>query len=165
MKKYGKLELTSSGKSEAIALIRKHRLWETFLYEHMNFTWDEVHEVAEQLEHIDSGKLISELDRFLGYPRQDPHGDAIPREDGTYAVQSDVLLSEILPGQQCKLVSVKDTSAAFLKYVSQIGLALSSRIDIVDVREFDGSMQIAFDDKQENVSKKFAESVFVERIE
>lgn len=162
--KYGKIKLTESGRKIAINLTRKHRLWETFLFRHMNFKWEEVHDVAEQLEHIDSEKLIDELDKFLGYPKRDPHGDIIPNMDGEYLVKSKKMLAEMEKGQKCRLLSVKDGSASFLKYVSQIGLALSSEILINDVREFDGSIVIYFDGKEETVSHKFAMNVFVEEI-
>jgi DtxR family transcriptional regulator, Mn-dependent transcriptional regulator len=76
--KYGKISLTSTGKKSALLLVRKHRLWETFLYEKLDFTWDEVHEVAEELEHINSEKLIEKLDKLLNFPKFDPHGDPIP---------------------------------------------------------------------------------------
>lgn len=162
--KYGKSELTPEGKAIAVSLLRKHRLWETFLYQHMNFTWDEVHEVAEQLEHIQSIKLIKELDRFLGFPTQDPHGEIIPREDGEFSIRPKKTLAEVDAGKKCKLISVNDNSAAFLKYVTQIGLALSSEIKVEEIREFDGSLQISFNEKTENVSRRFSEQVFVEVI-
>jgi DtxR family Mn-dependent transcriptional regulator len=85
-KKYGKSSLTHKGKKLAIEIVRKHRLWETFLYEKLDFTWDEVHEVAEQLEHIKSQKLVDKLDKFLNYPALDPHGDVIPNAKGDMKV-------------------------------------------------------------------------------
>lgn len=163
--KYGKLELSREGELVALQLVRKHRLWETFLYRHMNFTWDEVHEVAEQLEHIESEKLIQELDKFLGFPKIDPHGDAIPDQSGVFNSVKNPTLSDLLAGQVCRLVSVKDSSAAFLKYVSELGLALSSVVEVKEVREFDGSLMIRFDGKEENISKRFADLVFVELID
>lgn len=162
--KYGKIKLTKTGHDIAIKLIRKHRLWETFLHKHMNFSWDEVHEVAHQLEHIHSPKLIRELDNFLGNPQKDPHGDAIPDEDGNFMVVIKKSLSELESGNRCRLISVKDNSAVFLKYVTQLGLALSSEIEVLEIREFDGSMLISYDGKKENVSKKFAESIYVEKL-
>lgn len=162
--KYGKISLTNSGHSIALRLIRKHRLWETFLHRHMNFSWDEVHEVAHQLEHINSPKLIRELDNFLGNPKKDPHGDVIPDEDGNFETTVKKSLSELNAGDSCKLISVKDSSAAFLKYVTQLGLALSSEIKVVEIREFDGSMLIAYDGKHENISNKFSESIYVELL-
>lgn len=162
--RYGKIELTQTGHEIALKLIRKHRLWETFLHDHMNFSWDEVHEVAHQLEHINSPKLIKELDNFLGNPKRDPHGDAIPDEHGRFVVELKQPLSSLLTGDVCRLISVKDNSAVFLKYVTQLGLALSSEIEILEIREFDASMLIAYDGKKENVSKKFAESIYVEKL-
>jgi DtxR family Mn-dependent transcriptional regulator len=162
--KYGKIELTQKGYQIAVSLIRKHRLWETFLHDHMNFTWDEVHEVAHQLEHIHSPKLIAELDNFLGNPKRDPHGDLIPDKNGNFVSAERKSLADLRAGELCKLSSVRDNSAAFLKYVTQIGLALSSEIQILEIREFDGSMLIAYDQKQENVSRKFAESIYVETL-
>lgn len=159
--RYGKLALTEDGRAIALRLVRKHRLWETFLYEKMNFSWDEVHDVAEQLEHIRSEKLISELDKFLGYPKADPHGDSIPDAQGNYKRRPKRTLSEVPIGGKCRLLSVKDSSVAFLKYVTEIGLALSSDLEVVGRLEFDDSIQIRFDDSEVSVSKKFADNVFV----
>ncbi|MFD2565376.1 metal-dependent transcriptional regulator [Aquimarina rubra] len=159
--KYGKLELTEEGRSIAVRLIRKHRLWETFLCKYLNFSWDEVHEVAEQLEHIKSQKLINELDRFMDFPARDPHGEVIPNADGEYSILPKITLSSLEEGATCKLVSVNDASVTFLKYVSEIGLALSSEIKVLEVREFDSSIKIKFNDIEETVTRKFADNVFV----
>ena len=164
-KKYGKIDLTEQGQSLAVGLIRKHRLWETFLYKYMNFTWDEVHVVAEQLEHIKSEKLVSELDRFLGFPKTDPHGATIPNSDGEYSVKLKTTLAEIDVNQKCKIVAVKDSSVEFLKYVTKIGLELSSEILIIEKRDFDGSILIKFNDQELSVSAKFCENVFVEKLD
>ena len=159
--KHGKWVLTDEGKRIALQLIRKHRLWETFLYEKLEFTWDEVHEVAEQLEHIHSKKLVEKLDKFLGHPEFDPHGDPIPNEKGKYKAVRKLTLSEVPPGAVCKLIAVKDTSAAFLQYVSEIGLGSRSQIKLVDRRDFDNSISIEVDGRQVQVSEKFAINVFV----
>ena len=159
--KYGKLELTPQGIEIAIKLIRKHRLWETFLYKHMNFSWDEVHDVAEQLEHIQSDKLIKELDRFLGHPKADPHGDSIPDDAGKFTRIAKQTLAQIEENQPCKLVSVKDNSVAFLQYVTELGLALNTEVVILEKRSFDSSLKLAFNGKEVTVSKKFSENVFV----
>lgn len=159
--KYGKLELTKEGKTIAVGLIRKHRLWETFLYNFLNFSWDEVHEVAEQLEHIKSKKLIDELDRFMNFPERDPHGEVIPDHQGKYTLKPKITLSSIAAGQKCQLVSVNDASVTFLKYVSEIGLALSSEIEVLEIREFDNSIRIRYNDREEAVTKKFADNIFV----
>lgn len=160
--RYAKLELTEEGKQIAVGLIRKHRLWETFLSKYLNFSWDEVHDVAEQLEHIKSAKLISELDRFMDFPKKDPHGDIIPNADGDFKSIEKKTLSSLAEGTSCKLVAVNDGSVEFLKYVSEIGLALSSQIEVIEKRSFDNSVKIKFDDAVETVSKKFADNVFVE---
>ncbi len=158
--KYGKLELTKEGITIAVKLIRKHRLWETFLYKHMNFSWDEVHDVAEQLEHIHSEKLILELDRFLGNPKVDPHGDVIPDKDGKVARVKKKTLAEIPVKTPCKLVSVKDNSVAFLQYVTELGLALNTEVEVLEKRSFDSSLKLTFNNKTVTVSKKFSENVF-----
>ena len=163
--KYGKLDLTEQGKLIAVRLIRKHRLWETFLYNYLNFSWDEVHEVAEQLEHIKSHKLIDELDRFMKFPKKDPHGESIPSAKGEYILTPKLTLSSLTEGQFCQLIAVNDGSVNFLRYVSNIGLVLSSEIKILEIREFDNSMRIYFDNKEETVTKKFADNVFVKVID
>jgi len=160
-KRYGKLELTAEGQAIAVQLIRKHRLWETFLYEKLEFTWDEVHAVAEQLEHIRSEKLIQQLDHFLGYPKIDPHGDPIPDAEGNIVVQKKRLLAEVEPGNHCRLVAVKDSSAPFLQYVSDLGLSLKSRIRVIEQQVFDNSMRIEIDGRQEQISEKFSRNVYV----
>ncbi|MEW7292658.1 metal-dependent transcriptional regulator [Aquimarina sp. 2304DJ70-9] len=162
--KYGKLDLTDEGKSIAVRLIRKHRLWETFLCDYLNFTWDEVHEVAEQLEHVKSHKLINELDRFMDFPKKDPHGELIPGADGDYSILPKVMLSSLSEGDVCQLEAVNDGSVNFLKYVSEIGLVLSSEIKIIEIREFDKSIRIEFNNGIETVTRKFADNVFVKKI-
>jgi len=159
--KYGKITLTKKGRAAAIEIVRKHRLWETFLYEKLNFTWDEVHEVAEQLEHIQSKKLVEEIERFLGFPEIDPHGDPIPNAKGELKIIPRKTLAEMPVGTNCKLIAVKDNSASFLQYAMKIGLGLSSKIKILNRQEFDGSIEIEVDKKRSTVSKKFAENLFV----
>ena len=162
--KYGKLDLTKEGERIAVRLIRKHRLWETFLYNYLNFTWDEVHDVAEQLEHIKSQKLIDELERFMGFPEKDPHGEMIPNADGEYSVFPKITLSSMSQGDVCKLIAVDDGSVPFLKYVSEIGLVLSSEIKILEIREFDKSIRIQFGETIETITRKFADNVFVKKV-
>ena len=159
--KYGRIQLTYKGWKIAVALIRRHRLWETFLHQKLNFSWDEVHEVAHDLEHIQSEKLIEELDKLLGYPSHDPHGHIIPDAQGNFNKEERVLLANLDTGQKCRLVSVRDSSADFLKYVTQLGLALSTEIEVAEIREFDGSFVLTYDDRSESVSRKFAENIFV----
>lgn len=159
--KYGKITLTNKGSNIAIEIVRKHRLWETFLYEKMNFTWDEVHEVAEQLEHIKSQKLVEQLERFLDFPEIDPHGDPIPNARGEVRKIVRKSLSEVCIGDVCKLVAVKDGSVAFLQYVAKLGLGLSTKIKVVSRQEFDGSMEIEVNNQHFTVSQKFANNLYV----
>lgn len=160
--RYGKLHLSDSGEKLALEMIRRHRLWETFLYKHLNFGWDEIHEVAEELEHINSEKLIKELEAFLGFPKLDPHGDAIPRSDQKYEPADKLTLQQVKEGVSCRIVAVRDNSVAFLQYVSKLGLELSSQIEIVERRSFDQSLLIRIgQEKEVNVSEKFASNVYV----
>ncbi len=159
--KYGKVSLTAEGKKSAVEVLRKHRLWETFLYEKMEFTWDEVHEVAEQLEHIQSQKLINKLDRFLGFPKFDPHGDPIPNANGEIKVLPKKTLSQIEVGATCVMVAVKDNSAPFLQYVVQLGLAINNKILVLAKQPYDALMEIEVNGKKSAVSQKFASNIYV----
>lgn len=163
--KYGKLEMTDTGKKIAIQLIRKHRLWETFLYQYLNFSWDEVHEVAEQLEHIKSKKLVEQLNAFLGNPEFDPHGDAIPDKKGNFSKKSKKNLAEIKEGKSCTVVSVKDASVAFLQMVSKLGIGLQTEITVGQIHEFDSSRTLLIGANEHQVSLKFTENVFVKELD
>ena len=159
--KYGKITLTNEGKNLAIDIIRKHRLWETFLYEKLEFSWDEVHELAEQLEHIQSEKLVDKLDKFLDYPDFDPHGDPIPTKKGEFKVRFKKTLSDVLPGSSCKMVAVKDNSSSFLQYVVKVGLGINNEITIISKQEYDSLTVIEVNGIQSSVTQKFTENIFV----
>jgi DtxR family transcriptional regulator, Mn-dependent transcriptional regulator len=159
--KYGKITLTAIGKNRAIDVLRKHRLWETFLYEKLEFSWDEVHEVAEQLEHIQSEKLVDKLDKFLAYPEFDPHGDPIPNKKGELKVQFKKTLSDVAVGKSCKMVAVKDNSSSFLQYVVKVGLGINNEIIVVSKQEYDAITVIEVNGVRSSVSQKFAENIFV----
>ncbi|MEY3235987.1 MAG: transcriptional regulator [Bacteroidota bacterium] len=160
-KKYGKITLTSLGKTTAIDVIRRHRLWETFLFEKLEFSWDEVHDIAEQLEHIHSQKLIDKLDKFLDFPEFDPHGDPIPNEKGELKVQSKKTLADITTGNSCKMVAVKDNSSSFLKYVVEVGLGINNVITVLSRQEFDAITIIEVNGIKTSVSKRFTENIYV----
>ena len=163
-KKYGKILLTEVGRQKGIAILRKHRLWETFLYEKLDFSWDEVHEVAEQLEHIQSAKLVDKLEEFLDFPEFDPHGDPIPKANGDIPAIDKILLSELKADQLCKVVAVKDTSTVFLQYLEKLQITIGTPIKVLELIDFDGSLSIQIADQEpRNVSMKFAESLFVKR--
>ena len=159
--KYGAISLLEKGEIEACAVIRKHRLWETFLVERMEFTWDEIHEVAEQLEHVKSKKLVDQLDKLLGYPKYDPHGDPIPNASGEIGgVHKTTLIQESV-GKELRVVGVRNDSPAFLQYITQLGLGINSQIIIRSHHEFDGSLDAEIDGKSQMISQKVAENVYV----
>jgi len=159
--KYGKISLTDPGRRHAIEVVRKHRLWETFLFQKLSFTWDEVHEVAEQLEHIQSQKLIDRLDEFLEYPEFDPHGDVIPGANGELRIAFKKTLAEIGEGQSCKMVAVKENGADFLQYVAKVGLGINKKVKVISRESYDSLLTIEVNGKRSNVSQKFAENILV----
>ncbi|WP_026967224.1 metal-dependent transcriptional regulator [Algoriphagus terrigena] len=163
-RKYYGLQMTESGKRFALQTIRKHRLWEVFLVEKLNFAWDEVHEVAEQLEHINSALLIQRLDSYLNYPKFDPHGDPIPDEFGDVRARPRVHLNEMEINQTGQIVAVKDSSAAFLRYLDKVGAYIGARIKVLDKVEFDGSLEILVDQKKTLfMSKDVAGNILVQQ--
>ncbi len=163
-KKYQGVTLTVKGEKIAANVIRKHRLWEVFLVEKLNFNWDEVHEVAEQLEHIQSEKLIDELDVLLGYPKSDPHGDPIPDKSGHVYVLEKLLLANLNLQDKVVCVGVRDTSPEFLKYLDKQGIALGKEIVILEKESFDNSMQIKIEDLKITISSQIANNIYVKKI-
>ncbi len=159
--KYGRITLSHSGEEIALSVLRKHRLWETFLYEKLGFTWDEIHDVAEELEHINSQKLIDKLDELLGYPEYDPHGDPIPKANGQSRETYKKTLSMAELGKPYQIVAVKNTSVEFLQYASEIGIELEAKISVNSRLDFDGSMEIEIGGTARTVSQKVAENVYV----
>ena len=160
-KKYQGVSLKEKGALSAKMIVRKHRLWEVFLVEKLDFSWDEVHEIAEQLEHIKSEKLINKLDDFLGNPTEDPHGDPIPNANGQIISVEKQLLSELNEKQLGICVGVKDTSSEFLKYLDKQEIALGSKIEIVSKETFDLSLKIKVDSRELTISNKIASNLFV----
>ena len=160
-KKYQGVSLTEKGKLSAKMIVRKHRLWEVFLVEKLDFSWDEVHDIAEQLEHIKSEKLINKLDDFLGNPTEDPHGDPIPDVNGRIIKIEKQLLSELHENQIGICVGVKDTSSEFLKYLDKQGIALGSKIEIIAKESFDLSVKIKVNTNDLTISNKIASNLFV----
>jgi DtxR family transcriptional regulator, Mn-dependent transcriptional regulator len=159
--KYYGVNVTSKGKNEALMVIRKHRLWETFLVEKLGFSWDEVHEVAEQLEHINSARLIEKLDEFLGYPKVDPHGDPIPDRQGKLKVQPQVAIDQLPTGYQGKIAAVKDSDSNLLKYLDKIGAKPGTKIKILGKEQYDDSMEILIDDHRIFISKEVSQNILV----
>lgn len=162
--KYQGVSLTSKGLLAAKMIVRKHRLWEVFLVEKLDFPWDEVHDIAEQLEHIKSEKLINKLDNFLGNPTEDPHGDPIPNAQGKIIKMEKKLLSELNQNQMGICVGVKDSSAEFLKYLNKNEIALGSKIEILFKEDFDLSLKIKVAQREITISNRIASTIFVKLI-
>lgn len=160
-KKYGKITLTDLGRLLGMNVIRKHRLWETFLVEKLSFSWDEVHEVAEQLEHIHSPKLIDRLDALLDYPKFDPHGDPIPNAKGEVELINRKLLDEMPVNSKNILVAVKDNSSDFLQYVNKLGLKIGDEIHLNGRESYDNLLTIEIHGAIHIVSEKFAQNIYV----
>jgi len=159
--RYGKSSLTGEGKKKAIDIVRKHRLWETFLFKKLGFSWDEVHEVAEQLEHIQSAKLVDKLDEFLHFPAFDPHGDVIPNAKGEMNIPEKKTLLEEEVGHTCTMVGVKDNSAAFLQYVDKLHLGINQTFKVTGRQVYDNLIEIEVNGKTFNVSPRVAENIVV----
>ncbi len=160
-RKYQGVLLTDQGRKAAKMIVRKHRLWEVFLVEKLHFTWDEVHDIAEQLEHIKSEKLVDRLDEFLGFPTHDPHGDPIPNASGEIKKVEKYLLADLAPEQKGICAGVKDTSADFLKYLNRNGIGLGSEITILAREDFDKSLRVSVDGAELQLSQKISENIFV----
>ena len=144
--KYRGVRLTTEGRRLALLTVRKHRLWEVFLVQQLGFSWDEVHEVAEELEHVQSPLLMRRLDEFLNFPAFDPHGDPIPAEDGQLRRPSRRLLADLPAGDGGTLAAVRDSSPPFLQYLDKVGLALGARLHVLDRVAYDNSLEVRVDE-------------------
>lgn len=162
--KYQGVTLTELGLYSAKMIVRKHRLWEVFLVEKLDFSWDEVNDVAEELEHINSEKLIDKLDAFLGFPTEDPHGDPIPNTKGEIKNTDKILLSDLKINQRSICVGVKDTSSEFLKYLDKQQIALGSNFEIIEKESFDASLTLIVNGNKINISHKIASNLYVKTI-
>ena len=163
---YKPLRLTEKGKKEAGLIIRKHRLAEMFLVEKMGFGWEEVHDIAEQIEHIQSPGFFEKMDQLLGYPKIDPHGEPIPDKDGKMVLKQYKKLSECEGGDTVTLSAVINTSVEFLKFLNNREIHLGLKIKIKSVEPFDGTMIITYDERSsETLSHTVCERLFVEKLE
>lgn len=160
-KKYQGVKLTLTGKSAALNIVRKHRLWEVFLVEKLNFRWDEVHDIAEELEHINSSELIERLDEFLGFPKSDPHGDPIPDKSGKFDAVAFVKLNKLKRGDEGLIMGVSEHSSAFLKHLEKSGLTLGKGIKITEINDFDGSIELMLERKNLSVSREVAKHILI----
>ncbi len=160
--KYQGVSLTEEGRKIAVNIIRKHRLWETFLVDKLNFSWDEVHEVAEQLEHIQSNLLIERLYQFLGFPKFDPHGEPIPDEQGVFPeTENWICLNSCDVQQKIEIKSITDDSSSLLQYLSKISVAIGGSIKILDKNTYDNSIDVLINDtKQSTLSREISEKIY-----
>ncbi|RZK82185.1 MAG: metal-dependent transcriptional regulator [Pedobacter sp.] len=159
--KYQGVELTTTGNSAAINIVRKHRLWEVFLVEKLNFKWDEVHDIAEELEHVNSKELVERLNAFLNFPTNDPHGDPIPDKDGNFNVDLFIKLSKLKPSQKGIIMGVSEHSSPFLKHLEKLGLTLGKKLEVIDITDFDGSVELELEGQRINVSRDVAKHLLI----
>ncbi|HEY1007758.1 MAG TPA: metal-dependent transcriptional regulator, partial [Sphingobacteriaceae bacterium] len=153
--------LTDKGRGTAVNIVRKHRIWEVFLVDKLGFKWDEVHELAEELEHINSNQLIDRLDDYLGNPKVDPHGDLIPDKEGRFPKTELVKLSELRREQTGTISGVCEHAPAFLQYLEKTGLTLGKKITVLDSMEYDGSVSLMLETREITVSNKVANNILI----
>jgi len=156
------VKLVDEGLKHAVLIVRKHRLWEVFLLDKLGYHWDEIHEIAEDLEHISDSTFADRLDKFLGFPEYDPHGDPIPKADGKLPKTYSVTLANVKVGETYKVAAVKDTSSSFLQYLVKLNIGIGTKIKLVEKIDFDQSLVISINGgKQTTVSPKFGENILI----
>lgn len=161
-KKYYGVSLSAEGNRLATNLVRRHRLWEVFLATKLRFGWHQVHDLAEQLEHINSDELIARLDAYLDYPRFDPHGDPIPNAEGRFTIRTQNPLSGMPTNQELLLLGVKESNDDFLKFLHQLGIKIGTKIKIFQRNDYDGSLLIMIDGRIETtIGADIAQNLFV----
>jgi DtxR family Mn-dependent transcriptional regulator len=159
--RYQGVNLTPAGESIAVHIIRKHRLWEYFLVEKLDFKWDEVHEMAEEMEHISSKELIDRLDKFMGYPKHDPHGDPIPDSDGHFSNVQLAPVSSLMANASGRISGVSDHSAAFLQYLEKQQLTIGKKIKVMEIIDYDQSRILQAENKEVHISREVAENLLI----
>lgn len=162
--KYKGVTLTTSGQKIATGLIRKHRLWEVFLVDTLDFTWDQVHDIAEQMEHVQSDELIQRLDLFLAHPKFDPHGDPIPSPDGKFTIRNQVSLNDMIAGTAGHLIGVRENDDDFLKYLNGLNIGLGSKIEVLECYDYDHSMKVMLNsENRATLSAKVCRNLFIKK--
>jgi DtxR family Mn-dependent transcriptional regulator len=159
--RYQGVNLTPAGENVAVHIIRKHRLWEYFLVEKLHFKWDEVHDMAEEMEHISSKELVDRLDKFMNYPKHDPHGDPIPDSDGHFSTLELKPVSTIGVNEIGIISGVRDHSAAFLQYLEKQQLTIGKKITITEIIDYDHSMILQVENKQTHISRDVADNLLI----
>ena len=156
------IQLTENGTKKALQTIRKHRLWEVFLVDKLQYNWNEVHILAEQLEHIESEDMVERLEAFLGYPSFDPHGDPIPDKNGRIKLNSSIALSTVPKGKQYKVINLADTDDSFLQYLGKIGIRPGTKLKVEEHNEYDNSTTIVLQKRSIDLSEKVARNILVQ---
>jgi DtxR family transcriptional regulator, Mn-dependent transcriptional regulator len=156
--------LTEKGRKKALLIIRRHRLWEVFLVEKLQYKWNEVHELAEQLEHVESTDLIDRLESFLGYPAFDPHGDPIPDKTGKFKMNASIPLSSCQKGKNYHVVNLAETNDDFLAYLGKLGIGPGTKIKIIEQHAYDLSCTIQVNKKPLQLSEKVARNILVNPV-
>jgi len=159
--RYQGVSLTAEGEKIAVHIIRKHRLWEYFLVEKLDFKWDQVHEMAEEMEHISSKELVDRLDKFMGYPKYDPHGDPIPDSNGYFKVHELVPVSGVNVNDYGVISGVRDHSAIFLQYLEKKQLTIGKKIIVTDIIDYDHSMVLQIEDESVHISREVANNLLI----
>jgi DtxR family Mn-dependent transcriptional regulator len=155
------IQLTDNGKMKALQIVRRHRLWEVFLVEKLNYKWNEVHDLAEQLEHIESDDIVKRLEAFLGYPSVDPHGDPIPDEHGKLKKMKTQPLTEAPLNKKVTIIALGNSSDEFLKYLDKVGLSIGETLQVSEVEEFDKSITVLHKKSSITLSNGAAENLLV----
>lgn len=156
---YRGVRLTASGEKIALMIIRKHRLWELFLVKVLHFSWDKVHDTAEQLEHVNSPELVDKIDEFLGFPKFDPHGDPIPSKDGIMAERATQPLPALEVGAEVTMAGVLQHGPEFLQYLDRLGMNIGAKITILEKIGFDESLLLRVRDREIVLSGEFARQI------
>lgn len=162
--RYKGAQLTDLGNKIATKLVRKHRLWEVFLVQSLGMTWDEVHDIAEELEHIQSDQLIERLDAFLGFPKYDPHGDPIPNAQGKYTLRAQMFLTELRPGEEGVVVGVKEADNQFLRYLNEKGISIGKKAKLLAHDAYDQLIRLRIEDRELSISGKVAQNILIKPI-
>jgi DtxR family Mn-dependent transcriptional regulator len=161
--KYKGVNLSSKGSKIATNLIRKHRLWESFLVEKLGFTWDKIHDIAEQMEHIKSKELVQKLDEFLDFPKFDPHGDPIPNSEGKFTLRVQILLSLLRKDEKAIVIGVKEHDDDFLRFLNSKNIQLGTSLSILEKNDYDKSMTVMIDQKEVLLTEKVTKQIFVKK--
>ena len=159
--KYKGVELSASGQNKAINILRKHRLWETFLVNKLGFNWSEVHDVAEQLEHIQSSELIDRLDIFLEHPKFDPHGESIPTKEGKIASTNTTPLNDLQVNTKGKIMGVSLDEKDFLDYLTKLKITIGTEITLLEKISFDKSLSIKIANTKQHISNDVAKHLLI----